>query len=135
QAEDGIRDLIVTGVQTCALPILILQRDLGTTIVLCGSVFLLVFTAGVRLRYLILTSFVGLAMSAALILGEGYRRVRVLSFRNPFADPTGAGYQLIQGYIALGSGGWTGVGLGASRQKWAYVPNAHTDFIFAILGE
>lgn len=115
--------------------IVILQRDLGTTIILCGSVFLLVFTAGVRLRYLILTSFAGLAISAALILGEGYRRVRVLSFRNPFADPTGAGYQLIQGYIALGSGGWTGVGLGASRQKWAYVPNAHTDFIFAILGE
>jgi len=115
--------------------IVIMQRDLGTTIIHCGSVFLLVFTAGVRLRYLTLTALIGLALSAALIFGEGYRRARVLAFRDPFADPRGAGYQLIQGYIAFGSGGWTGVGLGASRQKWAYVPNAHTDFIFAILGE
>ena len=58
-----------------------------------------------------------------------------MSFFDPWKDPLNSGYQLIQGLIALGSGGWFGVGLGASRQKWAYLPNAHTDFIFAVLGE
>ncbi|MDP9328639.1 MAG: putative lipid II flippase FtsW, partial [Actinomycetota bacterium] len=115
--------------------IVVLQRDLGTTIVLCGSVFLLLFVAGVRLRWLAAGGAIGLLLSIALILGEGYRRDRLFAYANPGADPGGAGYQLIQGYIALGSGGWFGVGLGASRQKWGSVPNAHTDFIFAILGE
>jgi cell division protein FtsW len=70
-----------------------------------------------------------------LALTEGYRRARLFSFLNPFRDPLNAGYQSVQSLIALGSGGISGVGLGASRQKWLYVPNAHTDFIFAILGE
>ena len=115
--------------------IVILQRDLGTTIILCGTVFVMLFVAGVRLRYLGVAGLGALVFAAVLILGEGYRRARFLSAFHPFADPQGTGYQLIQGYIALGSGGWFGVGLGASRQKWQYVPNAHTDFIFAILGE
>ena len=115
--------------------IVILQRDLGTTIILCGSVFLLLFVAGVRLRWLATGGAIGILLSIALIFGEGYRKARFLSYTDPGADPSGAGYQLIQGYIALGSGGWFGVGLGASRQKWGSVPNAHTDFIFAILGE
>ena len=115
--------------------IVILQRDLGTTIILCGTVFVMLFVAGVRIRYLGVAGLGALAAAAVLILGEGYRRARFLSSFHPFADPQGSGYQLIQGYIALGSGGWFGVGLGASRQKWQYVPNAHTDFIFAILGE
>jgi cell division protein FtsW len=115
--------------------IVILQRDLGTTIVICGSVFLLLFAAGVRLRYLAVTGLAGLATTAWLIFGEAYRRARFLSAFDPWSDAQGAGYQLIQGYIAFGSGGWFGVGLGASRQKWQYLPNAHTDFIFAILGE
>jgi cell division protein FtsW len=115
--------------------IVILQRDLGTTIILCGSVFMVLFAAGVRLRYLAVTGVAGFVATAALILGESYRRERLLATFHPQSDPLGAGYQLLQGYIALGSGGWWGVGLGASRQKWQYVPNAHTDFIFAILGE
>jgi cell division protein FtsW len=115
--------------------IVVLQRDLGTTIILCGSVFMVLFAAGVRLRYLAVTGIVGLVATAALIFGESYRRERLLAAFHPQSDPLGAGYQLLQGYIALGSGGWWGVGLGASRQKWQYVPNAHTDFIFAILGE
>ncbi|MCA1839168.1 MAG: FtsW/RodA/SpoVE family cell cycle protein, partial [Actinobacteria bacterium] len=64
-----------------------------------------------------------------------YRRARIGSFLNPWADPLNSGYQNIQGQIALGTGRLFGLGLGASRQKWSYVPNAHTDFIFAILGE
>jgi cell division protein FtsW len=116
--------------------IVILQRDLGTTVILCGSVFLMMFAAGVRIRYLAIASGVGFAAAAALIFGETYRRTRFVdAYLNPWADRMGDGYQLIQGLIALGSGGWFGVGLGASRQKWDYLPNAHSDFIFAIVGE
>jgi cell division protein FtsW len=111
------------------------QPDLGTTLILAGAVFLLLFAAGVRLRYLITAAVIGGAAGFALIMSADYRRVRFLSFLHPTADPQNTGWQLFQSLIALGSGGWTGVGLGASRQKWMYVPNAHTDFIFAILGE
>jgi cell division protein FtsW len=116
--------------------LVIMQRDLGTTAILCGSVFLMMFVAGVRGRYLSLTALMGAAGAALLIFGESYRRTRFVdAWLNPMADAKGAGYQLIQGLIALGSGGWFGVGLGNSRQKWDYLPNAHSDFIFAIIGE
>lgn len=115
--------------------IVILQRDLGTTVILCGSVFILLFAAGVRLRYLAVTALTGLVLSAILVLGEAYRRERLLSFLHPFQQAGSAGYQQVQGLISLGAGGWLGVGLGRSAGKWLYVPNAHTDFIFAILGE
>src|SRR5207245_2275456 len=68
-------------------------------------------------------------------LWAGYLRARLFSFTNPFNDPLNTGYQAVQSQIALGSGGLFGVGLGAGRQKWLYVPNAHTDFIFSIIGE
>jgi cell division protein FtsW len=112
-----------------------LQPDLGTTVIIAGSVFLLLFAAGVRLRYLAIASMVGSVVGAGLIMAADYRRVRFLSFLHPWEDPQNTGYQLIQSLLALGSGGLAGVGLGASRQKWEYVPNAHTDFIFSILGE
>ncbi len=116
--------------------LIILQRDLGTTIIVCGSVFLMLFIAGVRGKYLGVAAAIGAAGGALLIFGESYRRARFVdAWLNPMADAKGAGYQLIQGLIALGSGGWFGVGLGNSRQKWDYLPNAHSDFIFAIIGE
>ncbi len=116
--------------------LVILQRDLGTTVILCGSVFLMMFVAGVRGKYLSFTAAIGALGAALLIFGESYRRTRFIdAWLNPMADAKGAGYQLIQGLIALGSGGWFGVGLGNSRQKWDYLPNAHSDFIFAIIGE
>ena len=115
--------------------IVMLQRDLGTTIVIVGSVLMMLFVAGARMRHLAITGVLTLGGLAYLIFGEAYRRARFLSFFDPWKDPLNSGYQLIQGLIALGSGGWFGVGLGASRQKWAYLPNAHTDFIFAVLGE
>jgi cell division protein FtsW len=112
-----------------------LQPDLGTTVVISGSVFLVLFAAGVRVRYLTFAGIAGAVIGAGLIMSADYRRVRFLSFLHPWEDEQSTGYQLIQSLIALGSGGFTGVGLGASRQKWEYVPNAHTDFIFSILGE
>jgi cell division protein FtsW len=115
--------------------LVLLQPDLGTTVILAGTVFLLLFVAGVKLRYLSLAAVVGSVAGMGLIMSADYRRVRFLSFLHPWEDAGNTGYQLIQSLIALGSGGLTGVGLGASRQKWQYVPNAHTDFIFSILGE
>ena len=116
--------------------LVIMQRDLGTTLVICGSVIVLLFVAGVRARHLVVTCTVALAGTVFLIFGTTYRRTRFVdSFLDPWNDPGDAGFQLIQGLIAFGSGGWTGVGLGASRQKWDYLPNAHSDFIFAIVGE
>jgi cell division protein FtsW len=115
--------------------LVMLQPDLGTTVILAGAAFLLVFVAGVRLRYLAFAALIGSAVGMGLIMSADYRRIRFLAFLNPWEDAGNTGYQLIQSLIALGSGGLTGVGLGASRQKWQYVPNAHTDFIFSILGE
>jgi cell division protein FtsW len=124
------------------LPVLLLvcgmvmiQPDLGTTVIIAGTVLLMLFAAGVRLRYLFASAIVGSAVALGLIMSADYRRVRFLSFLHPWQDAKNSGYQLVQSLIALGSGGLTGVGLGASRQKWQYVPNAHTDFIFSILGE
>jgi cell division protein FtsW len=76
------------------------------------------------------------ALGAVLAVAEPYRFARLAHFADPFADKLGGGYQAVQGLYALGSGGWFGVGLGASRQKWTgYLPNAHTDYIFGIIGE
>ena len=116
--------------------VVMLQRDLGTTLIICGSVFLLLFAAGLRLRHLAWTGLAGAAVMSFFIFGEAYRRTRFLeAWLNWELDPSGAGWQLRQGLIALGSGGWLGIGLGNSRQKWDYLPNAHSDFVFAVLGE
>jgi cell division protein FtsW len=115
--------------------LILLQPDLGTTLVL-GCVGLgLLFVAGAPLRYISPILLSGALVATAAAFAEPYRRARIFSFLNPWADPFNTGYQTIQSLIALGSGGMFGVGLGASRQKWLYIPNAHTDFIYAILGE
>ncbi|MFB3737793.1 MAG: putative lipid II flippase FtsW [Candidatus Velamenicoccus archaeovorus] len=110
-----------------------LQPDLGTTTILVGTLLLMLFAAGVRLRVLLAGTVTMVA--TALVMLKPYQWARITAFLHPEADPQNTGYQLMQSLIALGSGGWLGVGLGASRQKWMYVPNAHTDFIFSILGE
>ncbi len=115
--------------------LIVLQRDLGTTTVVVVTTFVMLFAAGVRLRYLAVTTLTAAVMGWGLIMVEGYRKARLFSYLHPGADPLNSGYQVIQSLIGLGSGGWFGVGLGASRQKWMWLPNAHTDFIFSILGE
>jgi cell division protein FtsW len=115
--------------------LILLQPDMGTGVIVVTTVFVLLFVAGARLKHLIVGG-AGLGMAGfGLMYVEGYRWARFVSFLDPWADPHGNGYQTIQSLIALTSGGPFGVGLGASRQKWDYVPNAHTDFIFAIVGE
>jgi len=114
----------------------LLQRDLGTTMILCATVFLMLFVAGVRFRYLFAGGLIGALGVLFLIFGEAYRRTRFFqAWLDPWADPKSSGYQLIQGLIAIGSGGWFGTGLGTSRAKWDFLPNAHSDFIFAVIGE
>jgi cell division protein FtsW len=115
--------------------LVLLQPDLGTSLVLgCVGIGML-FVAGAPLRYVSPILISGALITAAAAFAEPYRRARILAFLNPWADPFNTGYQTIQSLIAVGSGGLFGVGLGASRQKWLYIPNAHTDFIYAILGE
>jgi cell division protein FtsW len=111
------------------------QPDLGTTIICAGCVLAVLFLSGARLRHVALLTGAGILTVGLLGLSQSYRRDRILSFLNPWADPLNTGYHVIQGQIALGSGGLFGVGLGGSRQKWSYVPNVHTDFIYAIIGE
>lgn len=115
--------------------LVMLQPDLGTTVLLGVIGFGLLFVAGAPLRHLLPMGVVGVTLAIGAGLASPYRRVRLLAFMDPWKDPLDTGYHTIQSLIALGSGGWFGVGLGASRQKWMYVPNAHTDFIYAILGE
>ena len=115
--------------------LVMLEPDLGTTLLLCAIAFGMLFVAGTPLLLLGGIGALGLTAGMGLIMSADYRRSRFLSFMDPAADPQNGGYQFIQGRLALGSGGLLGVGLGAGRQKWSYVPNAHTDFIFAIIGE
>lgn len=121
----------------CA-PVLFLvlkQPDLGTTMIIGAVMVAVIHVSGAPMRLMALLG--GTAVAFGVIAGflEPYRRARLLSFINPFETASTWGYQAVQARIALGEGGLFGVGLGQGRQKWAYVPNAHTDFIFAIIGE
>ncbi len=118
----------------CALLIL-MQPDLGTTLAIGAVVFIMLFVAGVRWHYLLSVVLASLPVLCILIFSVPYRRMRILAFLNPWSDPKGSGFQIIQSQIALGSGGIFGMGLGHSRQKLFYLPAAHTDFIFSIIGE
>lgn len=111
------------------------QPNLGTTIVIAATVFVVLFAAGVPRGALVGWGLLGTVGTVVAALGTTYRRARVLSFLDPWADPQRAGYQLIQSRVGLASGGIFGVGLGASKAKWGFLPFAHTDFIFAIVGE
>ena len=111
------------------------QPDLGTAVAMGGTVMIVVFVAGMPLKQL---SFIGVAtlpMVGYLMASEPYRLRRLLSFRDPWADPLDTGYQIIQSLYALGPGGLFGVGLGHGRQKMFYLPEPHSDFIFAVIGE
>lgn len=111
------------------------EPDLGTTLVMVFLVVAVLVAGGVRPKHLFVFGSLGLVLLTAVAWLEPYRRERMLTFLHPFADSSNSGYQISQSLIALGSGGLTGVGLGASRAKWNFLPNAHTDFIFAIIGE
>jgi len=115
--------------------LVILERDLGTTFILL-CIFLAEFmVAGARKRHLLLLTGAAALLLYQFVVQEPYRARRLLSFLNPWRDPLNTGFQSVQSILALGSGGIAGVGLGQSIQKYQWLPEAHTDFIFAILGE
>lgn len=124
--------LVVT---TAFVALVMAQPDMGTTMVISAITFAVLFVAGVPLLPLSGVAVVGGAASAGLAFGEGYRRERLFAFLDPSADPANTGYQTLQSLNALAEGGVGGVGLGAGRAKYGFLPNAHTDFIFAVLGE
>lgn len=115
--------------------LLLMEPDFGATVVISGTVMVLLFLAGVKLRYYIgLMILVGGAL-ALLAVSSPYRVARLTAFLDPWADQYNSGYQLTQSLIAFGRGGWFGLGLGESIQKLLYLPEAHTDFLFAVLAE
>ncbi len=117
------------------LVLLMLERDLGSSVVMVGIFVSAYWASGGRVRHMVLlVAALGLAF-VALSVFESYRLARLTAFVNPWADPLGAGFQATQSLYGLASGGWFGVGIGHSIEKYGWLPEAHTDFIFAIVGE
>ncbi|MEM9036181.1 MAG: putative lipid II flippase FtsW [Actinomycetota bacterium] len=115
--------------------LVLLEPDLGTTIIIGTVVASLLVAAGVPMKPLVKVGGLGAAAALVLAVSADYRRARLLGFIDPWADPQGQTYQSLQSLIGLASGGVDGVGLGESRAKWGFLPNAHTDFIYAVVGE
>ncbi len=111
------------------------QPDLGTTVTIAGTAFLMLLAAGAQFSHLSCLALLGGGLVGLAICMEPYRMRRLMAFRNPWADPLKTGFQTIQSLLAVGSGGIFGVGLGQGRQKFLYLPEQHTDFIFAVLAE
>jgi len=115
--------------------VVMLEPDLDSVIVLALIGFSLLIVGGVRRIHLASLAGVAAGLVTVLAFAAPYRRARMFAFMHPWKDQANTGYQIAQSLIALGSGGVSGVGLGAGRAKWMFLPNAHTDFIFAIIGE
>jgi len=113
----------------------LLQKDLGTVVVMGLLTFAMLFIGGARTLHLFATGAAALGLLVLAVVMEPYRLKRVLVYLNPWADPLDQGFQIIHSFLALGSGGVFGVGLGDGKQKLFYLPEPHTDFIFSVLGE
>ncbi len=124
--------ILVAGI----MGVLVLREpDLGTTLALGLILAAMLFSAGLNLRYFALAGLCALLPLYWLIFHSTYRHNRILAFLNPYADPLGKGFQILQSYIAVGTGGITGVGLMEGKQKLFFLPEPQTDFIFAVVGE
>jgi cell division protein FtsW len=123
------------GVLALAGGLLLAEPDMGAATVLFATGFIMLFLAGGRLRWMTLLVLCAVALFAVLAETSGYRRARITAFLHPFDDPFHSGFQLVQSLIAIGRGQMFGVGLGESVQKLFYLPEAHSDFIFAVLAE
>ena len=115
--------------------LLLKEPDFGATVVIMVTALGMMFLAGMRLQHFLLLLVLVLAALAVIAISAPYRLLRLTSFLNPWANPFDSGYQLTQSLIAFGRGGWFGVGLGKSIQKLFYLPEAHTDFLFAVIAE
>jgi cell division protein FtsW len=123
------------GLLFCVSALLLVEPDFGAATVLFATGFGLLFLAGARLRYVIAMTAIAGASFGVLAVSSSYRMRRLTGFLDPWADPFNSGFQLTQSLIAIGRGQWFGVGLGDSVQKLFYLPEAHTDFLFAVLAE
>jgi cell division protein FtsW len=133
--KDGlIPAFLLIGIST---GLVYLQKDLSTSITVAGTMLSMYFIAGMPYYVLIISTGLASILFKMAVYSEGneYRLERIKSFRDPFADKLGDGYQIVQSLYALGSGGLFGVGLGKSKQKFFYIPEAYNDFIFSIIGE
>ena len=124
--------MIVLGV---LLLMLLKQPDLGSAMIIVGVAMSMLIVAGVRWRYLLPTVVMTLPVLYFLVMQVDYRRRRIMAFLNPWDDPFDTGFQIIQSLVAFGKGGVLGQGLGIGEQKLFYLPEAHTDFIFSVIGE
>ena len=131
--KDGFVPLMLMLGFICLL--IIKQPDMGTTVEIAVVVLAMMFVAGARLVHLGLIALAAVPVLIYLVTSASYRMARIMAFLDPWQDAQGIGFQLTQSQIALGSGGWFGVGLGKSQQKLFYLPAAHTDFIYSIIGE
>lgn len=123
------------GLVFVAFALIMLQPDLGTGTVMVGTCVVMIFISGARISHFTGLGLLGIAGFIALIASAPYRIKRITSFLDPWSDPQGSGFQIIQSLYAIGPGGLFGLGLGQSRQKFFYLPEPQTDFIFAIISE
>lgn len=114
---------------------LVVIKDLSTSIVIAGTCCVMMFCSGAKWSHMGFMFALGIVAFIAAVWVEPYRMARIFAFLDPWSDPQGDGFQTIQSYLAIGSGGLTGVGLGAGSAKWYYLPERHTDFIFSIWAE
>jgi len=124
--------LVVAG---ALMALCLLQKDLGTCVVMGLVLFVMLFAAGAKVSYLLGAFFLSLPLAWNAIAGTPYRLERILAWLDPFAHRRGAGYQMWESMVGIGNGGWLGQGLGEGRSKLFYLPEAHTDFIAAVIAE
>ncbi|MDH5752359.1 MAG: putative lipid II flippase FtsW, partial [Deltaproteobacteria bacterium] len=117
------------------LALVVMQPDFGTMVLIALTLLTMIFVGGARPAHLFVSILGFSVIGAWLVASRSYRMKRILAFLDPWQDRLDSGFQIIQSYLAFGSGGWLGLGLGDSRQKMFFLPDAHTDFIFSILGE
>jgi len=134
--NDWKHTLLPIGLVSGASVVLIVKEpDLGTSLALALIVAAMLFAAGLRLAYFAYGALAAVPVLYLLIFHVGYRQRRVMAFLDPYSDPLGKGFQIIQSFVAVGTGGIDGVGLMDGKQKLFYLPEPHTDFIFAVIGE
>jgi cell division protein FtsW len=140
QLDDKVRSLskgvvpVLFVTLLLAIPVLV-EPDMGTASIYVFTAFAVLFTAGARIEHLIMCTLVMLPAAVIAVGSSPYKLKRVLAFLDPWKDAQNTGFHIVQSLLALGSGGIFGLGLGASRQKYFYLPMPHTDFIFAVIGE
>ncbi|MBI1910974.1 MAG: putative lipid II flippase FtsW [Deltaproteobacteria bacterium] len=125
-------NIIIPGIM---ILLIMSEPDLGTAICVASIVFIMNFSAGVRLRYLFGMLLAAVPFIWLVIMNFSYMMNRILIFLDPWKDPSGRGFQMVQSFLAFGSGGISGVGLGEGKQKLFFLPEAHTDFILSVIGE